>query len=50
MYYLRWENMQRDKRGLVSAPDSSPEKQFGASSSELSDMTDLKNDKFRYVY
>ncbi|KAJ5379214.1 hypothetical protein N7509_012333 [Penicillium cosmopolitanum] len=50
MYYLRWENTQRDKRGSVSAPDSSPEKQLGTSSGELSDITDLKNDKFRYVY
>ncbi|KAJ5741512.1 hypothetical protein N7533_010921 [Penicillium manginii] len=50
MYYLRWENTQRDRRDSASASDSSPGKQFGTTPEQLSDITDLKNDKFRYVY
>lgn len=50
MFYLRWENARREKSSSISAPDSSPEKHLGISTGELSDVTDLKNDKFRYVY
>ncbi|KAJ5098930.1 hypothetical protein N7532_005931, partial [Penicillium argentinense] len=50
LYYLRWENMRRDRKEGVSEPDESQEKQGVTGPRELSDSTDLKNDKFRYVY
>jgi ACS family allantoate permease-like MFS transporter len=50
LFYLRWTNLGRDKRQMVETIPEHQEKHDIAPGSQLLDVTDLKNQEFRYAF
>jgi hypothetical protein len=50
LFYLRWTNIRRDKKRTLETLPEHQEKFDSSPGSQLLDVPDLKNKKFRYVF